>query len=275
MPPRRLVAILAGLAVLAGCRGSEPAEPAPTPSPTAALPQLPQAEPPLDRRALLLAVGQAASDFALGRDDLERQRRLHGRRFEVALRFGCEGDESASRQWTFDERTRVLRLNVDPDVTARTPAVAALGFEEFEAVEGFWIRQPWLLEAGCPARPAPPAAADEEEEGETGDEPQEPSAEPAPYIGLAHFFTAQDSRTQRREGRGYRATVRLGPDEAPSASGYVLVLSGRFDRLPDGRAIACTPSGGGGPPACIVSVTFDHVRLRRPDGVQLAEWSRG
>jgi hypothetical protein len=274
MPSCRLVALLAGLVVLAGCRGSEPPEPAPTPSPTAALPQLPQAEPPLDRRALLLAVGQAASDFALGRDDLERQRRLDGRRFEVVLRFGCEGDDLTTRQWTFDEETRVLRINVDPDVTTRAEAVTALGFEEFEAVEGFWIRQPWLLEADCPVRAARPAAEEDEEEEKADDESSEPAALP-PRIGLAHFFTAEDSRTQRREGRGYRSTVRLGPDETPSASGYDLVLSGRLKRLPDGRTIACTPSGFGAPPACIVSVSFDHVRIRRPDGVRVAEWSRG
>jgi hypothetical protein len=274
-PLRQCFALLASLALLAACRASEePSEPAATASPTGTVPQLPSVEPPLDRRALLMEVAQAASDFAVGRDDRERQRRLGARRFEVALRFGCPGDESTTGQWRFDETTRVLRLSAEPDVTAQTQAVADLGFDRFEAVEGFWIRQPWLLDAACPVGAPEPPEDEATEEEAAGAAPQ-PVVSPAPRIGLAQFFTAEDPRTQRRERRGYQTTLRLAPDEAPSASGYDLVLSGRLERLPDGRAIACTSAGAAAPPACMVSVSFDHVAIRRPGGVLVAEWSRG
>jgi hypothetical protein len=231
-------------------------------------------EPPLDRQGLLLAVMRAGSQFVLGRDDPEWQRQLGGRRFQVALRFGCPGDEMPTRQWTFDEETRVLRLSVEPDLTTQAPAVAELGFEQFEAVEGFWLNRPWLLEPGCPALPAE-AASDDAEEDEGENDPSEPQVAAPPRVGLAHFFTAQDSRAQRRERRGYQTTQRLSQEQRPSAEGYDLALSGRLERLPDGRAIACTSASAEAPPTCIVSVRIDHVAFRRPDGALIAEWSRG
>lgn len=265
----------AAAALLAACgRGeTEPAAEGSSPGESATLPALPAVDPPLDRAGLLLAVGRAASDFASGSSDAARQRELDGRRFAVALRFGCPNDESASRISSFDETTRVLRVRIEPDLTARNPLAFGPAFAQFEAVEGFQIRRPWLLRAACPAVRAEPGDV------AAVPAPPGPNATPAqgaaPVIGLAHFFTEQDSRTLRRANRAYQATVKLAEDEQPSSQGYDLVLSGRLAALPDGRVIACMDQGPEAPPACVVSVSFDRVALQRPDGTLVAAWTSG
>ena len=50
---------------------------------------------------------------------------------------------------------------------------------------------------------------------------------------------------------------------------------GQTERLPDGRVIACAGDGATAPPRCIVSADFDAVRVARPDGTVVAEWSSG
>lgn len=256
-----------------------------TPSSQSGVDVLPVAEPPLDRAELLLAVARAASDFAAGRDDTARQRALDGRLFEVALRFGCENPAEGTRTWTFDDSGRVLRVRVEPELTVDSPEIAPLDLGDFEAIEGFWIRRPWLLEAACPAAPTPPEPSDagstpiDEDASETArEEPAEgeqPLPPPIQRIGIAHFYTANDSRTLRREHRAYQATRKLAAGEEPSSDGYDLVLSGRLSRMPDGRIIVCAGRDPSRPPTCIVSVTFDRVALRRPDGALVAEWSSG
>ena len=262
--------LLASAALLAACERSPPAGTEAESEPTSPTELLPVADPPLDRERLLLAVARAASDFAAGRDDGERQRQLSGRRFEVRLRVGCESDDIATRQWSFDEPNRVLRVRVEPELSASDPAIAALGLEPFEAVEGFWIRRPWLLHAACPET-APAAPADEEADGEA-DAPGERPPAAQPHVGIAHFFTEQDSRLRRRDQRAYETTVKLAEGEQPSPTGYDLVLSGRLTQLPGGRVIACAGNGAAAPPRCIVSADFDQVRLARPDGTMIAEW---
>jgi hypothetical protein len=243
-------------------------------------PALPIAEAPLDRRALLSALAEVASAVALGQDDRERQRELDGKRFELRLRFGCGGPGepalSEPRRWTYEEDSRVLRLHVGPDVDLATPLVRSIAAEGFEAAEGFWVRRPWLLSAGCPARPqasAPEAAPAPVATAEAiGSEP----AQPEPRIAIAQFYTAADPRTHRRDSRAYQATKTLDADEAPSASGYDLVLSGRLKALPGGRVIACTSAAAEAPPACIISAAFDQVAIEAPDGKEsIAQWATG
>ena len=109
-------------------------------------PVLPIAEPALDRRALLLALAEAASAAALGDDDLEVQRALDGKRFELRLRFGCDGAAASQstepRRWTFDERSRVQRFHVAPEVDLATPLVKSVAPSGFEAAEGWNLAGP-------------------------------------------------------------------------------------------------------------------------------------
>lgn len=113
---------------------------------------LPTVEQPLTRRDLILAAAEAASDQVTGTDDAERQQKLDGRSFSFRIRL-CEGAPSRDRL-TFDREDRVLRVSVTPDLSADDPVAAAVGAGKFEAVEGFWLPYPWLLQATCLAAPA-------------------------------------------------------------------------------------------------------------------------
>ena len=259
------------------------------------LPSLPVPEAAMNRARLLSAVAQAASAAAGGLDDGEAQRKLDGQQFEVRIRFGCSGptqvaDEKAM-SWRFDKEKGTLRLRAAPDVSADQPLPASVVGQGFEAVEGFWIPRPWLLQPGCPVVPAPapvepapdgkPAAA--AKQAPVGKAPAETDLasldQPASAqhrVAIAQFFSDTDSRTLRRDGRPYEATKALAEGQAPSAQGYDLVLSGRLKRLPDGRVIACKVSRPDAPPQCIVSADFDRVWIERPDTQEsLAEWNAG
>jgi len=274
LPSRRCLGLLASVLVLASCERTE-REPSQTPV-SSASPDLtlPVAEPPLDREALLMAVAYASSDFAAGNDDTERQRQLDGRPFEVRLRFGCPGDQAGARQWSFDQQERVLRIRVEPQISGSTPLLATLGLDEFEAAEGFWVNRPWLLQPGCPApRPAAGPKADAPASVANTAGEQERSAA-LPMIGIAQFYTDEDSRTLRRETKAYEATIKLSGGEAPSSRGYDLVLSGRLTGLAGGRVISCI-GGEDVSPSCMISARIDHVSLNEPDGGILAQWSSG
>lgn len=254
------------------------------------VPRLPVAEPPLDRAALLQAVATAASAAALGQADTGVQRELDGKRFELRIRFGCSPGtppgEGGSFSVRFDPDTRTLRLRAAPDLRIEDSWITALAGDTAETVEGFWLRRPWLLAAGCPATPGTPSEAGASPPSQSnpvetakapaaaGEEERPPPSAPSPRIGIAQFFTDTDARTGRRGERAYQATKVLAADEQPSSQGYDLVLSGRLTRLPDGRVIACRVRAVDLPPDCIVSVDIDRVRMDRPDtGAVLAEWS--
>lgn len=242
-------------------------------------PALPTVSEPLSRRELLLAAGEAASDFAAGVDDRERQRELDGRPFSFAIRL-CEGDAGgASYRSSFDEESRVLRLEVRPDINAGSPLLEQLSGSAIEAVEGFWIRRPWLLGPACPTlapaalaaeRPEPGPAAGPSIEGTQ--RPAERTPEPPlPRVGIAEFHDQASDRSNRRGNRPYEITRRL--PEGTRAGPVDLLIQGRLRALPAGRAIVCTGGSADTPPTCIISVRIDSVSLRQPGGEVLAEWS--
>ena len=174
-----------------------------------------------------------------------------------------------------------MRLKVAPDISGDDPVAAAIAGDDFETIEGFWLRRPWLLTAACPA-----AAPAEQVEAETPAKPKPESTtvsedEPAAIlmgrrVGIAQFFSKSDSRTGRRRNRAYETTSVLATDEQPSLLGYDFVLSGRVRALPDRRAVACVSDGRQVPPSCIVSVHVDRAWIERADNRKLiAEWTGG
>jgi hypothetical protein len=240
-------------------------------------PALPTVSQPLSRRELLLAAAEAASDFAAGVNDTERQRELSGQPFSLALRF-CEGDtDEALFRSSFDQESRVVRLEVRPDINASSLLVQQLREPTIEAVEGFWIRKPWLLEPACPMMaPAPPAteAPNAEEGGEPSTETTQEQADGrpqwVPLVGIAEFHDQTSDRSNRRGDRPYEVTKRL--PEGARMGPVDMVIQGRLRALTTGKVIVC---GGGSPitpPSCIISVRVDAVSLRQTGGDVLGEW---
>jgi hypothetical protein len=277
---------LAGSILALGACGKADVENSPANAieePAANLSMVPRPQPPLDRAALLAAVAQAASASAIGTDDVATQRTLDGRQFELRIRFGCRGPSAKLREtwlgWARDEDGATFRVRAQPTLRAQDELVRRLGGDEFEAVEGFWIPRPWLLEPQCPKRMAAAAAPDE-----TGSEPEDPPsetpvAEPvptSPRVGIAHFFAESDARTRRRATRAYEAVKSIDPAQPIGTDGFNLVLSGRLQSSPDGRVILCAAASMDSAPECVISADFDHVRIERPDtGELIAEWGGG
>lgn len=285
---------LAALAILGACQRPEPQEGEDAiEEPELNLPAVPRPQPPMDRAAILAAVAQAASAAASGADDAEAQGALDGRQFEFRIRFGCKGPSSRLRDewlgWALDRESGTLRVRAMPTLSAQEQLVKALGGDQFEAVEGFWIPRPWLIASVCPAAaarvPGRGEPASEADSGGAADRPgtakaaTEQSAEPVPSwprIGIAQFFTETDPRTGRRSMRPYEAVKTIDPEQPIGSQGFNLVLSGRLRALPGKRVIACLAKSADSPPECIVSAQFDRVWIERPGAREaIAEWGGG
>ena len=243
---------------------------------TTSVPRLPVAEAPLDRAAVLQAVAKAASAAALGHDDRAAQRGLDGDRFEVRIRFGCPGPTPSVVGGPFvvryDGESRRLQVRASPDLTERESWVAAVGGDTIEAVEGFWMRKPWMLAPGCSVAANRLAVEATEDAGDVAQ--QMPMGTPEWRVGIAQFFRAADARTRRRDHRAYEATKTLDEHQPAPSQGYDIILAGRLQELPKGKVIACHVASAQLPPECVVSVTFDQVRIERADTQEtLADWS--
>jgi len=220
----------------------------PAPAPTAAAP-----EPLLDREAILVAAIRARSAAMTGADDRAAQAALDGRRFAFRIRLGCGLSQAPDAPVRFDPATRRVELNIVPDLTAESPVAAAIVADGYEAVEGFWVADPWVLTPHCGS-----------------------GASAAVPVGIAQFFSAEEPRTARRDGRPYQARQDFAGGGLPGPGDWELVLTGRLARLADGRAIQCRAPNPEQGPVCIVSVRFDQVEMStRHSGLQLAQWRSG
>lgn len=296
----RLLLTASAAAACAGCQPADDRNAADNAAdePIVNLPQVPLQPAAMDRAELLMAVHEAASAAAAGTDDGAVQREMDGRQFELRIRFGCKGPAAnlptALLGWSFEPERRVLRVRAAPTISAQDEVAAAIAHDQIEAVEGFWIPRPWLLEPVCPAvAPTPSTAADEAGAGaRTASGEQAPAAAAAeqapegeqevqaslrwPRIGVAQFFTSTDPRTGRRDMRAYQAVKTLEAGKRASPQGYNLVLSGRLRALPGKGVIECVAEGPDTPPDCIVSADFDRVWIERPDSKEIvAEWGSG
>lgn len=280
----RLAAAVLCIAALAACGDRQPQD-ANTDNGAIDKPpaqRLPIVEPPFDRDRLLLTVARAASAHSAGMNEPGAQRSLDGKQFEVRLRFGCDGPgpRTGEHGWSLDPDGRTLRLRAVPTLSLDDEVASGVAGDEVEAVEGFWLPRPWLLQAECPAR-EPTAVPDDpaDEQASSGEVSPTPASTAPPAaafqrIGIAQFFTAQDARTRRRMDRPFEAVKRLEEGERAGQDGFNLVLSGRLRARGDGRVILCSGSGRDRPPDCIVSAAVDRVWIERPsDKAVMAEWS--
>ena len=240
----------------------------------AATPVAPQPVTALTRGELVSAAGQAASSYALGLSSTETDP-LDGRSFTVRIPFGCNGPSSGESgadgggdglaRWSWGPERKTIRLSVTPgDWTGSAltvqpgPGSAAASWE---AVEGFWVPQPWLASESCPTVQGDPLQT-----AETAASPQ--------TIGIAAVFETGGSRIGRRNGKAYAFTVRPDgnqPLAAPTA-GYRLLLEGRVVGFPGGRALRCRAPGPDQRPVCVVAVQLDKVTFEDAGGATLSAW---
>jgi hypothetical protein len=247
----------------------------------------------MDRPSLLAEVAEAASASAAGAQMPETIRSLDGRQFEIRIRFGCRGPAADLGErwlgWSFDPQQRRIRVRAMPTISSDDPLVKQIGDDSFEAVEGFWIPRPWLLQPVCPTAAAVQAGAaevqpDSPDSGQERRDSASSSAQdavdeplpPSPTIGIAQFFTREDPRSRRRGTRPYQAAHTLKEGEALSSQGYNLVLSGRLRALPGRGVIHCVARSPDTPPQCLVSAEFLRVWIEQPDTREvIAEWGTG
>jgi hypothetical protein len=210
-------------------------------------------------------------------DDTAIQRTLDGKRIEVRVRFGCEGQGPGRgvHGWSVDPNGKTLRLRAVPTLSMEDELVRSVAGDRVEAVGGFWLSRPWLLDAACPA--AEPGTDLGRSEGEDArEQPNDPSTAPAAIqrIGIARFFTAEDPRTRQRMDRPFEAVQTLKNGAQVGRQGFNLVLAGRLRARDDGRVILCTGAGIDRPPDCIVSADVDRIWIENPDDkAVMAQWS--
>lgn len=222
---------------------------------------LPIPDPALDRAAFLQAVAAAASAQTSGADDQAAQSALDGRRFAIRVRFGCDGpaaDSKAPLRWAADPDEKSFEAVAKPELSLADEPLISIPDQTIEAVEGFWIPRPWETTGACPAVAAG--------KGET-------ALPESKLVGIAQYFTSDDSRVGRRSGRPYVATQKItSPAELPK-SGLIMLLEGRFEAWPWGDVIRCVGAGRSQRPACVASAHLDRVAFLRPeDDRVIAEW---
>lgn len=269
------VGLLVGAGFVAGRRSVAPAT-APTSTPVVAARVVTQPSPSpalpaqLDRAALLALVSAAADADAGDRPSPAEMTRATGRRFSIALPFGCAGPlgatDTTSTGWRYDADRGALRLQV-----ASTHWVPQDWFGEdkpdgVEAVEGFWVPRPWTSRDVCPSAAAPAATAG-----------VEPVTLAGQSLAIGQVFSEGGARQDRRAGEPYVAVVRTAPDALRAGSGFRVRLTGQLTDLPGSGAVLCRQPGGPDQrPICLVGASFDEVAIENiATGEILARWPGG
>lgn len=267
--------LLASLA--AGCRGgSDPATQG-TATAQATEPAMPQAQQaarltPVGRAEILAAAAAAADQVAAGGSLPVSNRDLVNQTFELRLPFGCgPGDTAGWGTWDFDQKTRVLRISVRPEILTSDPLIAALATGlAYDAAEVFWIDRPWTRTEQCPeiVRDAAPSP--------TGEGPSEVSpSETAPMrtVAIVQYLAPDQPRSMRRGSRPYAYTGKVADTENIGAKGFHMRLKGRITGFGDRQPIRCRTIEPSQPPVCVLAVKLAQVGLEdAASGASLAEW---
>lgn len=172
--------------------------------------------------------------------------------------MGCAGAQAdAETGYSVDPKRGTLTVRATPEVWTATPWVMALvGPEKPEAIEGFWVRRPWLASDTCPALRA----------GQT-------AAPPTPEtLGLVRLFLPGGARMLRHGERGYEVVKKAEPGLL-RLQGFRLVLAGRIADFGQRQPVRCRADSPDQRPVCLVAVDVDRLAFEDPlSGEVLAEW---
>jgi hypothetical protein len=260
-----LAASLAALFAFAGGgfllgRATAPAPPPPLTAPTPTVVK-PRIEAPAERsvgRLDLIALGASAADAAASGAPLpETATELVGKRFEIALPFGCDGPTPAGSdaplRWRYDEDASALRIHVEPSVWDKGEWWQKPP-ETVESMEGYWIERPWSSLETCPSS-SPMSSAPN----------ANPVTLPGQTLGLVQLLSPDAPRQMRRNGKPYEAVIRKAAEGAQLPQGLQLRLAGRVGRFPGGQPVRCLQPGGREQrPVCLIAVTFEEVAFQDP-----------
>jgi hypothetical protein len=276
--PRTSRLVIAGslAALLAICGGGfllgRATAPAPGSLPAVPIPTVvaPKTEAQVERtlrRTDLINLGALAADAtASGLPLAATATELVGKRFEIALPFGCAGPlpegSHAMLKWRYDEKASALRIHAEPTVWMksdwwRDPP------EAIEAMEGFWVERPWSSRETCSSS-SPVSSA-----------PGSDSVTlPGQTLGLVQLLAPDAPRQMHRNGKPYEAVIGKPAEAARLQQGLQIRLSGRVARFPSGQPVRCLQSGGAEQrPVCLIAVTFEEVAFRDPvTGETLSVW---
>ncbi|HEY9218660.1 MAG TPA: hypothetical protein VIO94_11460, partial [Phenylobacterium sp.] len=198
---------------------------------------------------------------------------LSDRRFTVRQAFGCAGPVERGKdevlaagvgRWRWGPKNETIEVSLTPADWSGLPLFAE-GGAKWEAVEGYWLTQPWLRAEGCPA---------DRVEDDVESVPAVAAGAPQ-TSGLAAVYAEDSSRLGRRDGKAFMLTVRGEAPLIPTADGYRLVLEGRFSAFPDGQAIRCHSTTSDQTPVCIAAAHVDRVAFEDAEGKLLKEWRIG
>jgi len=237
---------------------STPPTPIPAPPATAtAITPLPT----LERAGLLSLVSSALDDADAS---LPRSAAVHsttGRRFDLVVPFGCEGQIEGERTtpfgWHYDEAKMILRVWINPMRWGRA-AWALAESEEPSTFEGFWINRPWSTATSCPSASKGAAA---------------PTAEPDQLQGevaIARLITGDADESSRR----LEIVKRMEPGDFDPAQGFALRITGRLQSDQPGGPVRCLERGSRQQrPQCLIFGDFSELRVENPKtGEELGVW---
>lgn len=265
---------LSGAGFLAG-RSSVPAV---EPEVAAPAPPVDPAPPPplpiiLDRPALLGMMNHAADAFASGIPIEEAVDERAGRRFDLVIPFGCgvagATETTGPMRWSFDPKTRTLRVTVDPIVWSDGDWSTEAASNAEPTLRGFWIEKPWSSATSCvpPVRRLDAEALETEAEGDAGGD--ENAVVPTPTVAIGRSILSAKSAGSRP----YEVVRRANEADFDPELGFRLRVTGRLQAAPDGNLIRCIQDDRNLPPRCLLTAAFSEVRLENAkNGSILGSW---
>jgi len=259
--------VLTGAGFLLGRTTSPSVEPEPVPKPAQVIvPHPPKVEAPRAlSRADIIALANSATNALVSGEMLPSEvAAAAGKRFEIALPFGCSGPSPEGSKdplrWRYDAEKQTLRVYAAPTRWQADDWGLTQGSGEGPGFEGFWLTRPWSSSDRCPQARGQAAAIN-----------GQPITLPGQTLALAEILPKNG---QRRE-RPYQTVQRMKADDISAKQSFRLRLIGRIDRLPDGPPVQCIqPSGIEQRPICLIVASFDEIRLENPEtNASLATWT--